>query len=317
MPGMIFHTQYVESVLSITIRKCCNRKGLSVYSLDLATLLMMLEGIQHTGQLQATMPAGTPQVSAGRAVITVTRGRITGCVIFNQRGQIVMSGERALLLIKHLGPLGWRLIQNTANQTNTALQLEMSPEQRSHQPQQINLAQQAYFPQPQQTSPLQRLDLPHPVNTNTTQANTVQRSNPDWPTQPAQLSPHVTRPIPRVSGLQPNVTTPLPRVTGPIPRAPRLQPQPEPRTPIPNTPSLSQQGSPLMAALTPQRKTTIDGQTLTNLPRRLRRVLVLVDGQRSIGKIADLLYTNQDRFSEVLDALRELEGMRIITLTRS
>lgn len=299
-------------MLPALTEKYCNWKGLPVYSLDLATLLMMLEGLQHTGQLQATVPTGTPHVSAGKAVITVMRGRITDCVIFDQHGQLALSGQHALQLVKHLGALGWRPAQNAANHTKTTLQVETSSEQRSYPPQQVSPEQRAYPPQqvspdqwsyiplPQQTSPLQRLDFPQTMNT-------TQRSAMDWPAQPTQLSPHVTRnPLPHITGLIPSVTAPSPHAT-------RRQPPPQ----IPESLTLSQPGSPLLAALTPQRKTSIDGQTLTKLPRPLRRVLVLVDGNRSIGKITDLLYANQGRISEVLDALRELERTGIITLAGS
>lgn len=53
---------------------------------------------------------------------------------------------------------------------------------------------------------------------------------------------------------------------------------------------------------------------LHNLSRRQRRVLVLVDGTRSVEKIAALLFSTPQDTLIALELLQELEMMGLITL---
>ncbi|GER86942.1 hypothetical protein KDW_11040 [Dictyobacter vulcani] len=67
----------------------------------------------------------------------------------------------------------------------------------------------------------------------------------------------------------------------------------------------------------PQRLIYIDTEILKRFPRHMRRVLVLVDGVRTVGKIVDILFPHEDRIREVLLILRELEDMSVLTIKRS
>jgi hypothetical protein len=64
----------------------------------------------------------------------------------------------------------------------------------------------------------------------------------------------------------------------------------------------------------PERLIRIDSALLGEIARRLRRVLVLVDGQRSVQKIASVLYPNEDGQQEVFSSLKQLAQMQIIIL---
>jgi hypothetical protein len=68
------------------------------------------------------------------------------------------------------------------------------------------------------------------------------------------------------------------------------------------------------ASFVPERLIHIDSALLGEIARRLRRVLVLVDGQRSVQKIASVLYPNEDGQQEVFSSLKQLAQMQIIVL---
>lgn len=70
------------------------------------------------------------------------------------------------------------------------------------------------------------------------------------------------------------------------------------------------------SSFVPERLIHIDTKLLGNLARRLRRVLVLVDGQRSIMKIALILYSNNDGQQETFSILKQLEEMSIILIKK-
>lgn len=67
----------------------------------------------------------------------------------------------------------------------------------------------------------------------------------------------------------------------------------------------------------PQRNVEINSSLLMRFPRHLKRVLVLVDGTRTVGKIASILSPQEDRIREVLQILRDLEDMGILSIKRS
>ncbi|GCE17691.1 hypothetical protein [Dictyobacter kobayashii] len=67
----------------------------------------------------------------------------------------------------------------------------------------------------------------------------------------------------------------------------------------------------------PQRLVYIDTAILMRFPRHMKRVLVLVDGTRTVGKIASILSPHEDRIREVLQVLRDLEDMGILSIKRS
>lgn len=269
-------------------------KGQPMYALDLTTLLLALQESRYTGQLQAHVPIGIPELSNGRAMMTVVRGHVKACVLFNMHGQQLVSGEQAFALVGTMGPLEWQRTQTPLlnGWTGTSPQ-EQSPEQWRTRPHQPVRTPPAY---PQSRLPESRA-LPQP------------NSDPEWlrGTTPDEF-PRVTTPLP-------SITMPLPRVSGSWPHVTQPSQKIPARPKVPTSPP-TQPINPILASIIPQRRVTINQQTLASLPRLLRRVLVLVDGARSIGKITELLYANPARFSEVLEAIKELERMGIVTFSR-
>ncbi|GLV57213.1 hypothetical protein KDH_40500 [Dictyobacter sp. S3.2.2.5] len=67
----------------------------------------------------------------------------------------------------------------------------------------------------------------------------------------------------------------------------------------------------------PQRSIPLDSAILTRFPRHLKRVLVLADGTRTVGKIASILSPHEDRIREVLQILHDLEDRGLLSIKRS
>jgi hypothetical protein len=63
-----------------------------------------------------------------------------------------------------------------------------------------------------------------------------------------------------------------------------------------------------------ERLVYIDSNLLAGLNRRLRRVLVLVNGQRSVIKIASILHPHDDGQQEIFSCLQQLAKMKIIVI---
>ncbi len=82
------------------------------------------------------------------------------------------------------------------------------------------------------------------------------------------------------------------------------------------TNNTSEQPDYQFSSFVPERIVHIDTNLLDSIARRLRRVLVLVDGQRSIMKIALILYSNHDGQRETFSILKQLEEMSIILIKR-
>lgn len=70
------------------------------------------------------------------------------------------------------------------------------------------------------------------------------------------------------------------------------------------------------STLVPQRITFIDQRTLNRLPLRHKHVLNLVDGKRSVGRIAAILFSSTDGqiIQQVGEILRELETMKMVAI---
>jgi hypothetical protein len=71
-----------------------------------------------------------------------------------------------------------------------------------------------------------------------------------------------------------------------------------------------------LSSLVPRRVPRIDQQTLNRLPRRHRQVLSLIDGRRSIERIATLFRSSADGQSlrQVEEIVQELQAMGMVTL---
>ncbi len=104
---------------------------------------------------------------------------------------------------------------------------------------------------------------------------------------------------------------PLPTNTQPLPRAmlptnTRPLPAPSPYDTVP-LPSLS--------SIVPRPTVYNKSLVLQRLSRSQRRVLVLVDGTKSVEKIASMLYpSSQDSIQIVLKTLHELESLGLIIM---
>ncbi len=64
----------------------------------------------------------------------------------------------------------------------------------------------------------------------------------------------------------------------------------------------------------PRRVRQVNQQDLNQWPRKYRRVYVLVDGERDVGKIAAIASPSTRGYEEVLEVLRELRAMKLIAL---
>jgi hypothetical protein len=259
-----------------------------VYSLDLATLLLMLQELSYTGQLEAHLSVHTQMLHGGKVILTIVQGRPTACIILNTHGHAIVKGEQAMQVAKSMGALEWHLAHTTNATTEipawSAPQYPQSSDTtRFHQTQTMP----AQLPVPRQSSPTQT------------------RSDQSlWPRTTNPLLPSVTIPLPRITGYQYSpVTNPS------LPRMPHTQTRELPAA------HNAQAHDLLQATCIPQRIVTINPQTLATLPRPLRRTLVLVDGKRPVSKIMTLLSPNATRMDEVLATLQELASRGLITLS--
>ena len=66
--------------------------------------------------------------------------------------------------------------------------------------------------------------------------------------------------------------------------------------------------------LVPKVTTTPDARILNSLSRNQRRVLVLVDGGRSVKKITEILFPSSQDMRTVLQVLHELESLGLIVM---
>lgn len=70
-----------------------------------------------------------------------------------------------------------------------------------------------------------------------------------------------------------------------------------------------------ISSIVPRKVINVESSALRRLSRSQRRVLILVDGTRSVEKIASMLYSSsEDNIQTVLRTLRELEMLRLITM---
>lgn len=69
-----------------------------------------------------------------------------------------------------------------------------------------------------------------------------------------------------------------------------------------------------VSELVPRVIATPDASILNVLSRNQRRVLVLVDGTRSIKKITEILFSSSQDMRPVLQVLRELEHMGLVVI---
>jgi hypothetical protein len=125
----------------------------------------------------------------------------------------------------------------------------------------------------------------------------VETHLPDTP-----LPTNTTLPLPRA--MLPTNTQPLPRAMLPTNTRPLPAPSPYDTVPLPS-----------LSSIVPRPTVYNKSLVLQRLSRSQRRVLVLVDGTKSVEKIASMLYpSSQDSIQVVLKTLRELESLGLITM---
>lgn len=101
-------------------------------------------------------------------------------------------------------------------------------------------------------------------------------------------------------------------LTGPHQSLPYTPPYTPPIQPSPMPHSSAQKQS--VSDLVPRVIATPDANILNVLSRNQRRVLVLVNGTRSVKKITEILFPSSRDMRTVLQVLRELENMGLITV---
>lgn len=107
-------------------------------------------------------------------------------------------------------------------------------------------------------------------------------------------------------------TQPLPRlesISGQYPSMPSSSPPPTQYSPMFQTAPRQS-----VSSLVPRVIAAPDASILHSLSRNQRRVLVLVDGTRSIKKIAEILFPSSQDMRTVLQVLRELENMGLVVI---
>jgi hypothetical protein len=88
-----------------------------------------------------------------------------------------------------------------------------------------------------------------------------------------------------------------------------------------NLPAIPQQTTPFtgqtpdhVLSYIPQRHIALDAAMLHELSRRSRRVLLLIDGERSISKIASILFPGTDSRQEIIKIMQDLENRGLIRI---
>jgi hypothetical protein len=81
-----------------------------MYTIDLATLLRLLQEFQRSGILTAELPSGVPGTKEPcHAWVELAEGKMVSCHIKNRVGRNLLTGSKALSILKSLGTLDWSL----------------------------------------------------------------------------------------------------------------------------------------------------------------------------------------------------------------
>ncbi|MFL5663597.1 MAG: hypothetical protein ACJ8BW_19995 [Ktedonobacteraceae bacterium] len=79
-----------------------------MYTIDLATILQLLQEFRRNGILQAELPSGVPGIREPcQALIELAEGKVVFCHIKNANGRTVLASEDALNVLNGLGTLNW------------------------------------------------------------------------------------------------------------------------------------------------------------------------------------------------------------------
>ncbi|HET8911026.1 MAG TPA: hypothetical protein VFN23_06165 [Ktedonobacteraceae bacterium] len=178
-----------------------------MYTLDLQTILQLLQDFKQRGTLQTQIPNGVPGVKERCLVwIEFVSGEIASCTIQTQSGKQVLTAQKALNTLYGLGALDWELI-TLKNDAPLIYPQQMSPatsspvnkpstQQMPVLPQQPYPPTQSYFPQ-QQPEPLTYFPQQQPnPSTGPFQPTTGPFSQSQQYTPPPQNG-NIASPIPR------------------------------------------------------------------------------------------------------------------------
>jgi hypothetical protein len=95
---------------------------MQTYTLDLETLVSLLEELGQNGRLSCEMPSGVPGLrEACQARIDLQDGKIIFCQIEGRGRRVLASGNQALRLLSNLGPREWQLVETQPEETQPLL----------------------------------------------------------------------------------------------------------------------------------------------------------------------------------------------------
>lgn len=88
-----------------------------MYTLDLVTIMQIMQAHRKTGRLQADLPAGIPKLREPcRVEIALEAGNISSCAIISKRGSLLTRDEAYQKMV-HLGRIRWTFVpQNSSVQ---------------------------------------------------------------------------------------------------------------------------------------------------------------------------------------------------------
>jgi hypothetical protein len=271
-----------------------------VYSIDLPTLLQILQKSYHNGRVYAQVPYGFAGLSGGYAFVDVSRGRMVACYLLNTQKQIILSGNEAANVISSMGILQWAVGQEQ-QQTSTNLP---SIRQYSASPPYLNPQSPAirqYSSGALYTNP--QIPAIRQYSSGQLYTNPQIPAMGQYPSDPQYTNPRLPMARPSSTG-NPHTTSKFNDTSS------------RSNNTSSRSNDTSRQLSYQFSFLVPERIMHIDTNLLGNLARRLRRVLVLVDGQRSVVKISLILHSNSDGQQETFSILKQLEEMQIIAIKK-
>ncbi len=84
---------------------------MQTYTLDLETLLALLQEVEQNGRLSTILPSGIPGIKERcQARVDLQEGKIIFCQIEGQHGQVIARGSQALQLLSRLDSQEWQLV---------------------------------------------------------------------------------------------------------------------------------------------------------------------------------------------------------------
>ncbi len=96
----------------VSVEYCRVGGNMQTYTLDLETLLALLEEAGQTGRLSTELPSGVPGFKERcQARVDLQGGKVVSCQLGGRNGRILISGNKALQLLSHLGPYEWQLVE--------------------------------------------------------------------------------------------------------------------------------------------------------------------------------------------------------------